>query len=60
MEFVELRCFEMAQIALRFDKVDVCGRPMNVGRPKGYIERPELETIVRKMWWIPWSSLAGV
>jgi len=40
--FVELRCFEMAQIALRFDKVDVCGRPMNVGRPKGYIEDPRI------------------
>ncbi|CAL6301649.1 unnamed protein product [Bathycoccus prasinos] len=40
--FVELRCFEMAQIALRFDKVDVCGRPMNVGRPKGYIEDPRV------------------
>ena len=40
--FVELRCFEMAQIALRFDKIDVCGRPMNVGRPKGYIEDPKI------------------
>ena len=40
--FAELRCFEMAQIALRFDKVDVCGRPMNVGRPKGYIEDPRV------------------
>lgn len=37
--FIELRTQEMAKQAMRMDKlVEIYGRKMNVGRPKGYIE----------------------
>lgn len=38
--FVELRTEELAGEAMKLDKVELCGRPLNVGRPKGYIEPP--------------------
>jgi splicing factor U2AF subunit len=36
--FVELRTDELASAALMLDKVELCGRAINVGRPKGYID----------------------
>lgn len=37
--FVEFRDEEIAQIALTlFDKMELCGRTLNVGRPRGYVE----------------------
>jgi len=37
--FVEFRSEEIAQVALTlFDKMEVVGRTINVGRPRGYIE----------------------
>ena len=36
--FVELRTEELATAALHLDKVELCGRHINVGRPKGYVE----------------------
>mmetsp|Transcript_20762 Transcript_20762/g.57644 ORF Transcript_20762/g.57644 Transcript_20762/m.57644 type:complete len:422 (+) Transcript_20762:392-1657(+) len=36
--FVELRSEELATSAMSLDKVDLCGRSINVGRPKGYVE----------------------
>lgn len=35
-----MRSEELASSAMQLDKVDVCGRPINVGRPKGYVEPP--------------------
>lgn len=36
--FVEMRTEELATSAMALDKVELCGRNINVGRPKGYIE----------------------
>eukprot|EP00193_Tetraselmis_chui_P009847 CAMPEP_0177779310 /NCGR_PEP_ID=MMETSP0491_2-20121128/16507_1 /TAXON_ID=63592 /ORGANISM="Tetraselmis chuii, Strain PLY429" /LENGTH=346 /DNA_ID=CAMNT_0019298817 /DNA_START=897 /DNA_END=1937 /DNA_ORIENTATION=+ len=36
--FVELRSEELATSAMSLDKVELCGRSINVGRPKGYVE----------------------
>ena len=37
--FVEFRDEEIARVALTlFDKMDLCGRTLNVGRPRGYVE----------------------
>jgi hypothetical protein len=36
--FVELKTEELATQALHLDKVELCGRPINVGRPKGYVD----------------------
>ena len=38
--FVELRTEELAAAAMQLDKVELCGRSINVGRPKGYVEPP--------------------
>lgn len=38
--FVELRTEELATASMALDKVDLCGRHINVGRPKGYVEPP--------------------
>jgi hypothetical protein len=39
--FVEFRTEEMATRALEMDKVvELCGRAMNIGRPKGYVPLP--------------------
>jgi hypothetical protein len=38
--FVELRTEELAEEAMKLDKVNLGGREINVGRPKGYIEPP--------------------
>lgn len=39
--FVEFRTEDMAAQAMQMDKVvELCGRPMNIGRPKGYVEPP--------------------
>ena len=29
-----------APAAMNLDKMELCGRPMNVGRPRGYVEPP--------------------
>ena len=33
-----MRTEELATAAMQLDKVELCGRPINVGRPKGYVE----------------------
>lgn len=38
--FVEMRTEELATAAMQLDKVELCGRHVNVGRPKGYVEPP--------------------
>lgn len=35
--FVEFRTEELATTAMTLDKTELCGRPMNIGRPKGYV-----------------------
>jgi hypothetical protein len=35
--FVELRTEELATTAMTLDKTELLGRPMNIGRPKGYV-----------------------
>ncbi len=40
--FVEMRTEELASSAMAMDKVDLCGRAINVGRPKGYVEPPQV------------------
>lgn len=38
--FVEMRSEELANAAMQMDKVELCGRHVNIGRPRGYIEPP--------------------
>ena len=39
--FVEFRDEELCSVALSlFDKMELCGRALNVGRPRGYVEPP--------------------
>jgi splicing factor U2AF subunit len=38
--FIEFRTEELATCAINLDKMDVAGRQMNIGRPKGYVEPP--------------------
>jgi splicing factor U2AF subunit len=40
--FVEMRTEELASSAMALDKVELCGRNINVGRPKGYVEPPQV------------------
>ena len=35
--FVEMRTPELATAAISLDKVELCGRALNVGRPSGYV-----------------------
>jgi hypothetical protein len=35
--FVEFRTDELATTAMTLDKTELCGRQMNIGRPKGYV-----------------------
>jgi len=35
--FVELRTEELATTSMTLDKTELLGRPMNIGRPKGYV-----------------------
>ena len=37
-----MRTEELASSAMAMDKVDLCGRAINVGRPKGYVEPPQV------------------
>ena len=37
-----MRTEELASSAMAMDKVDLCGRSINVGRPKGYVEPPQV------------------
>lgn len=37
---MELRTEELGFSAMQLDKVELCGRAINVGRPKGYIDPP--------------------
>lgn len=41
--FIELRTAALALAALHLDKVEVGGRQINIGRPKGYVDPPGLE-----------------
>jgi splicing factor U2AF subunit len=36
--FMELRTLELADHMITLDKMEVCGRPLKIGRPKGYEE----------------------
>jgi hypothetical protein len=36
--FVELKTEDLAGLAMNLDKVDLCGRQINVGRPRGYVD----------------------
>jgi splicing factor U2AF subunit len=38
--FVELATEELAIAALALDKITLCGRPLNIGRAKGYVPPP--------------------
>jgi splicing factor U2AF subunit len=40
--FVEMRTEELATSGMALDKVELCGRNINVGRPKGYVEPPQV------------------
>ena len=35
-----MRSEELANAAMQMDKVELCGRHVNIGRPRGYIEPP--------------------
>ncbi|EFN58712.1 hypothetical protein CHLNCDRAFT_50180 [Chlorella variabilis] len=44
--FVEFQTEDMATKALEMDKVELCGRAMNIGRPKGYVAgAPQLPSL---------------
>jgi len=36
--FVEFRSEEMATAAIQLNKLDLCGQPLNIARPQGYID----------------------
>lgn len=36
--FVEFRTRELCDAAAQLDKLELCGRQMNIGRPKGYVD----------------------
>ena len=38
--FVEFRTPELADVAVQLDKMEMCGRQVKIGRPKGYVEPP--------------------
>jgi splicing factor U2AF subunit len=40
--FIEMRTEELATLAMNLDKVELCGRQINVGRPRGYVARYEI------------------
>lgn len=35
--FIEFRTRELTDAAIQLDKLELCGRQMNIGRPKGYV-----------------------
>lgn len=37
---MEMRSEELANAAMQMDKVELCGRHVNIGRPRGYVEPP--------------------
>ena len=43
--FVELRTEEISDAAQHLDGVELCGRPMKVGRPKGWVDQRTPEQI---------------
>jgi len=45
--FVEMRTAALAMASLHLDKMELCGRTLNIGRPKGYVEPPALEQQAR-------------
>lgn len=45
--FLEMRTEALAAAALALDKMDLCGRAVNVGRPKGYVEQAAAMAVVR-------------
>lgn len=45
--FLEMRSEALAAAALALDKMDLCGRGINVGRPKGFIEQAAAIAVVR-------------
>ncbi len=47
--FLEFRTKELADNAVQLDKLELCGRPMNVGRPKGYVVRTLLAACRRTL-----------
>lgn len=36
-----MRTIELTDVAIKLDKAEVCGRPLNVGRPKGWEPPPQ-------------------
>lgn len=38
--FIEFRTEDLATAALKLDRLEICGRPINAGRPKGYTPSP--------------------
>ncbi|KAG2446513.1 hypothetical protein HYH02_008503 [Chlamydomonas schloesseri] len=36
--FIEFRTRELTDAAIQLDKLELCGRQMNIGRPKGYVD----------------------
>lgn len=45
--FIELRTAALAVAALHLDKIELCGRQLNIGRPKGYEEPAALKQQAR-------------
>ena len=46
--FIEMLTEDLADAALHLDKVQLCGRSMNIGRPKGYIDRAIYTSMLQK------------
>ncbi len=42
---MEMRTEELATSGMALDKVELCGRNINVGRPKGYVEPPQVRAL---------------
>ncbi len=44
---MEFRTAGLALAALQLDKIELAGRSLNIGRPKGYVEPPQIEERAR-------------
>lgn len=53
--FVEFRTEELATTAMTLDKTELCGRQMNIGRPKGYVPGTSAATGAAR-WHDSWRS----
>lgn len=42
---MEFRTRNLTDAAMQLDKLELCGRPMNIGRPKGFVDTPAMPNL---------------